>query len=495
MKKRNSVFNSRGIAMAFVAGAVLILPAILFSVHNYVSTKTRDMAWINARKKLEYQVLNALTLTSEKLRQGRWYGDDASGSFDLQEDGISVRVYCDDYVQTKRRLFSAPEPGLYVMLDHIKIFVDAKLDNFSFCGYAKFIISPEPLYQGKSTEGIDYHVDDFTVTANTLRQLTNFRMGTPSEYAHRVSGFKELSDSSSRRLLGDFFEAETNVTARNYYHTSRMQPAVSRMFDQRFQSFSKPMFRSLVKSLESYSDLENQDVLKNHFIVSNFQRFVPELDFSASDEQRQAAVKEVSIRSLPPERTAQSPEARKLLRSVFGSEHPVSADSSSRAHARSWYFAAGRDAMSHFMEDLSLRPQQMDSPTDFIDKNFRFPAFNSYRFVWEARCSNQPERGGFELFDRYLKDWQAGKFLFKDPRCGTSPDFQVGKKIGPEPEYGDYFIRRGENGPEFSVAAVLHFFRKMVDGSGVIVGPDKKTELYIPDVAASRAGGAVRLVY
>lgn len=164
MNKKGSV-----VAIAFILGMVFFIAVSALLQHS--SGEMKHVKAISAVKKAELLSISGIDWAESELRKGRWYGEEfvpykrAEGKHktfgvkkNLEPFGSgegNVTIVCEDVAN------KTPGSNQYGMqqiwfLHHINVYALGTYDGQKCLTYGRYIISPEPKLNSKSTEGADF---------------------------------------------------------------------------------------------------------------------------------------------------------------------------------------------------------------------------------------------------------------------------------------------------------------------------------------------------
>ena len=163
MKRKGST-----VVVAFILGFVFF--AVVTALLKHSSGELKHVKSISAVKKAELLSMSGIDWAESELRKGRWYGTDfvpyeknagkhaSYGIKDLApfgKDEGTVTVVCED-VANKTPGTNAHGMQQLWYLHHINVYALGLYENQSCLVYGRYIISPEPILNSKSTEGADF---------------------------------------------------------------------------------------------------------------------------------------------------------------------------------------------------------------------------------------------------------------------------------------------------------------------------------------------------
>ena len=162
--------NRKGsaIAIAIILGTVFFIAVSALLQHS--SGEMKHVKAISAVKKAELLAISGIDWAESQLRVNRWYGTDfvpyeqnkgkhdTCGIKELTPFGSNegtVTVICEDVAN------KTPGHNMYGMqqiwfLHHINVYALGEFENQKCLVYGRYIISPEPILNSKSTDGAGF---------------------------------------------------------------------------------------------------------------------------------------------------------------------------------------------------------------------------------------------------------------------------------------------------------------------------------------------------
>lgn len=181
--------NRKGsaIAVAVILGTVFFIAVSALLTHS--SGEVKHVKAISAVKKAELLAMSGIDWAESELRVGRWYGEEfvpyekhvgkhnSSGMEKLTPFGSgegTVKVVCEDVAN------KIPGSNMHGMqqlwfLHHINVFALGEFENQQCLMYGRYIISPEPMLNSKSTDGADFASPEYGLQgaiAVPIREVT-----------------------------------------------------------------------------------------------------------------------------------------------------------------------------------------------------------------------------------------------------------------------------------------------------------------------------------
>ena len=170
MKRKGSA-----IAIAVIMGTIFFIAVSALLHHS--TGEMKHVKAISAVKKAELLAISGIDWAESKLRVGRWYGadfepykksigvHDTCGIEELSPFGSgegTVTVVCEDVAN------KTPGTNMYGMqkvwfLHHINVYALGEYENQKCLVYGRYIISPEPLLNSKSTDGAGFASPEYGV--------------------------------------------------------------------------------------------------------------------------------------------------------------------------------------------------------------------------------------------------------------------------------------------------------------------------------------------
>ncbi|MDD3001832.1 MAG: hypothetical protein PHF29_08775 [Candidatus Riflebacteria bacterium] len=156
------------IMMAIILGSVFFIAVSGLLRHS--SSEMKHIKAVSSVKKAELLAMSGIDWAESQLRIGRWYGKDfvpyeknigeynTFGVKDLTPFGSGegdVKIVCEDVAN------KVPGENMYGMqkiwfLHHINVYALGEYENQRCLIYGRYIISPEPILNSKSTDGAGY---------------------------------------------------------------------------------------------------------------------------------------------------------------------------------------------------------------------------------------------------------------------------------------------------------------------------------------------------
>ncbi len=224
MSKRGSA-----VAIALIMGTVLFI--VVNGLMQFSSGEIRHVRAISAEKKAELAALSGIDFAESELRKGRWYqpafreyeksvGEHPTfGIKELEPFGAregTVTIVCQDIANKTPGQNMRGMQQLW-FLHHIDVFSLGQYENAKCLMYGRFIVSPEPVLNGNSTDASAYESPEFgeprsealQVLAATVNgaEVTDFVVKkilvTKNQYVDINTSVAELSpaDDPSRTIV------------------------------------------------------------------------------------------------------------------------------------------------------------------------------------------------------------------------------------------------------------------------------------------------------
>ena len=484
--KRRGKRTERGIAYVMALVIVLVLFMIFFAMNRFTSNEMRLFGRILNLKKAEYLVRTGLNIAEDRLQQERWYGADApSGTLepDLPERSAYIKIYADDYILSKDvKLVEIGENG-YVLLDHVKVYVYAKYKDRLLYGYGKYIISPEPIYDGTSTKGLDPENPD-QIAARTFRRMINVKILTEEEILDNVPGFAGLDDRESRRKLGEYLAELQHDFVKNYARNKQLSENISDHLVISEEKLPKDKMHDYIANLDSLSSAGGDlNALKNQFIRDNFSRFFMSTGWDISPEEKEDNLADIDIDLGPaPERTSDGEKIR-AIRVVYGAPHPIRVPPARPRFGYSRDNSAGEKYLD-YIQDRGDGADPSDTPRDYVESVSR--TLTSYKYGIKWNCDEvldvDPISGDITEVNEGVGTGNnsAGVFLYfydnKDASPPVCTNLEYHAAINPPaPAHTNYYMKDQDSGTEMAVSTAMNFFLKYVDETYVFM-PNGKGE-------------------
>lgn len=170
MKRKGSA-----IFVAVILGTIFSIVVFALMVHE--SGEVKHIKTISSIRKAELLALSGISWAENKLRQkdGRWYGEafvpyevskvkhKSCGIETITPFGANegtVTIVCED-VANKNWVRDLHGMQRLWLLHHINVYSLGENEGHRCLYYARYIISPEPLLNSKSTEGADFEFPEF----------------------------------------------------------------------------------------------------------------------------------------------------------------------------------------------------------------------------------------------------------------------------------------------------------------------------------------------
>ena len=217
--------NRKGsaIAIAVIMGTVFFLAVSALLHHS--SGELKHVKAISAVKKAELLALSGIDYAESQLRVERWYGTDfvpykksigehnSCGIEVLTPFGSGegkVTVVCEDVAN------KTPGENMFGMqkiwfLHHINVYALGEYDNQKCLVYGRYIISPEPILNSKSTEGAGFASPEYGTPGAVPVTVT-------SSFVDRKNAIVPITDYIVKELKvfeGDKVDANTVVAILN----------------------------------------------------------------------------------------------------------------------------------------------------------------------------------------------------------------------------------------------------------------------------------------
>lgn len=499
--------QTHGLALPIILVAVLVIGLIMFAFSRSSRNELNLLDKMISAQKLIYLVRTGMGIAETKLAKERWYGDTQPRDViipTLDDPESSLKIYVDDYVQVVARRYEK----VYRMLDHVKIFVEARFRGNVMYGFGKFILSPEPVFDGKSTIGvtgarktIQVNGEDKGIVAAeqapTLRRIVGMKFLHEEEIYTAVPTFAGMDDVDSRRALGRFWAGDQIPYARMYGRNLTLSEKLWNA-DVQFPATASGTVevedcRATLQRLDvpppALSTLEttpSENILKNTFVGETLKRFFLSTAWDVTRARRDDELKKVQIYIpyLPAKCT--HPDVIKAIGIAFGANHPI-------------FVREGIDYIPTFTYDLTTRKGAADqylaqrgfghsypdiNPTQFSETLSQIKTANAYKFKWDATLVRTGENPGTSVETGDITD--AGRCIFLFNNIGNAIESNASFTItvdnvniipvsGPDPYYSDYYIREPGTPKNYPLCTILNFFLKYLDDNLVELPPNKNT--------------------
>lgn len=498
---------SSGLALPVVLISLLVVGMIMFAMSHQSRNEKQLLTKLIASQKLVYLVRSGMAIAETKLAKERWYGDTNPRDVivpTLDEPGASLKIYVDDYVQMVARRYQT----VYRMLDHVKVFVEARYHKDVMYGFGKFILSPEPVFDGRSTIGVTGTRQSYinssgesvgfigTVDAPTMRRIVGVKYLTENEIYQAVPTFAGLADVESRRALGRFWVGDQIPYARMYARNQALMMALNDP-DLELPTTSDNCLeiescRSFLHQLDlpsnaavSAEQTSDENVLKNTFVGESLKNFFLSTNWDISREKRDIEQKKIQIYIpyLPPKCTDTN-----VIRAVgmaFGAQHPISVRAGIDFIATFTFdHVAKQTATQQYLVHRGYSDAYPSvSPAQFGLQISRIQTANAYTVSWSATMVTDgpapetlSEEGDLASVDRFFELYDnRGGTTVVDETTVTILDASISPVSGPDPYYSDYYIRIPDTPQNYTLANIVNFFLKYLDDTMVELPPNKNT--------------------
>ncbi|RCK78776.1 MAG: hypothetical protein OZSIB_1129 [Candidatus Ozemobacter sibiricus] len=467
--------SRRAIALVVVLVAAVCMLAFFAGFQFFSRTEYRHLERILTNTSLDYLVRAGLNIAEDKLQHERWYGDSRTrGVFEVPSQYLPpqarITIYADDYARAEPRIIGSYK---YYMLDHIKVYVEASLRDRTMYGFGKFIMSPEPLFLGKSTQGVDVSFQTTNPASYTFRKMIHVKLLREDDLEN-IPNFVSLSDFNSRKAMARHIVDEMHLQAKNYARNLLLSRKIKKNLTQTQPTCSLGDLRSLLgnlggASLPNYSDHQ----LLNHFILENLKNFFMTTNWVVSERDKEEELRKVRIEigHFPPDEL--NSETRRAIQAIFGPPHPK------EARPGIDFFPEVRagpngSAFAEFLLKQGITAPPDKSPADFQAELCRAITDYDYTCLWQANGvwvdypgphgPSSPTRtvceGGATAFLMYWENRNNPEYFnFAVDGAGV----KISQKTGPILRRTNYYLVKP---PIFMpLAMVFNFFMKYVDES------------------------------
>lgn len=177
--------HGSAIMVAVILGSVFFV--VVSGLLRYSSSEMKHVKAISASRKAELLALSGIDWAESELRKGRWYQEEfrpyekvvgvhpthgVKELYPFGSDEGKVTIVCEDVAN------AVPGSNIRGMqrlwyLHHINVYALGEYDNSKALVYGRYIISPEPALNSKSTEASQYESPEYGIpNADALRILS-----------------------------------------------------------------------------------------------------------------------------------------------------------------------------------------------------------------------------------------------------------------------------------------------------------------------------------
>lgn len=492
--------SSQGMALIIVL-VVSVCMALIFSAVQFFSRSEYSyLEKVMINKSLDYLVRAGLNVAEDKLQAGRWYGDSAiRGTHTITDfpvdflPGAKITIYADDYTTGEQQKIG---DYMYIMLDHIKVFVEAKFRGETLYGYGKFIISPEPIIGGTSTDGTDPEFKILAPAPTTFKRMINVRVVRSSDLKG-CSGYSNLSSVAARKAFAEFLKTDLDKFATNYSQNRTLSERIRSEYNLTKELFTQGEVHQKIAALDTGGGYGNNgNLLKNQFVLENFKRYFMSTnwDIAQSNKSSQLEATGVKIMNLPTKDMTNN--RAQALAIIIGAGHPKRV-LEGRDYWPTFSSGDGKSAAEAFLERRGMSSPTDTPPGEFAENIGRILTGNGYKYHWKCtQIQGIPgkDSAGNDIVEYTAKDTVGGGgdssaaafvLFFQNPGM-WQPNGGVLEYagVGPDPVYSNYYMT-SPDGKKIPVASVLKFFLKYVDENNTYTPDDDgKNEgwwkMYIP---------------
>lgn len=467
--------NNQGMALIVVL-IVSICMALIFSAVQFFSrSEYSHLDRIMVAKTLDYLVRAGINVAEDKLQKGRWYGDSSvRGVHSISDFPVDflktahITIYADDYVRDDPQKIG---DYMYLMLDHIKVFVKADFRGESLFGYGKFVISPDPIMGGTSTDGVDPEFKILTAAPSTIKRMINIKYFRPSDLSG-VPGFSSMADIGSRKALAAHIKADLDQFATNYAKNALHGKKIETSYDGTKPACTQAEIHQKLAALDPGSAGGGSiNSLKNLFILENFKRFfmTTNWDIPIARKEGKIAATGIELKNVPKkDMTSNRAQAIAIIK---GSGHPAVVKEG-RDYWKSFSSSGGKSAAEDFLERRGFTSPPDIAPKEFAAKVGVIKTGNAYKYSWKCtKISNTPTGlAEYHLGSNYGGGGDSGAAMFVQFYNNPSQWQPNGGSLtysgdGPNPVFSNYYMNDSA-GNSLSVTSVLQFFMKFIDESG-----------------------------
>jgi hypothetical protein len=429
-------------------------------------------------KSLDSLVRAGINVAEDKLQAGRWYGNSSiRGTHTITDfpvdflPGAKITIYADDYTTGIQQKIG---DYMYVMLDHIKVFVEAKFRGETLFGYGKFIVSPEPIIGGTSTDGTDPEFKVLAPAPTTLKRMISVRIVQPSELKSKT-GYTNLSSVASRKAFVEFLKADLDKFAMNYSKNQALSEGIRKGYSLSKELFTQDEVHQKIAALDTGGGYGNNgNLLKNQFVLENFKKFFlsTNWDVAQGNKSAQLQATAVKITNLPTKDMTNN--RAQALAIIIGAGHPRRV-LEGRDYWPTFSGGDGKSAAEAFLEKRGMSSPTDTPPREFAANLGRILTGNGYKYRWKCtQIEGIPgkDSNGNDIVEYTAKDTFGGGgdssaaafvLFFQNPGMWQAN----GGKLefsgeGPDPVYSNYYMT-SPDGKKIPVASVLKFFLKYVD--------------------------------
>ncbi|MBF0545753.1 MAG: hypothetical protein HQM08_15020 [Candidatus Riflebacteria bacterium] len=513
--------SKSGMALILVLVVIGMLVISIFASTSHSQNERKLLEKIISKKKLIYQTRAALAVAENRLAAERWYG--ATKTRDVldmpsSEPKSSTKIYLDDYVQTLPRNYG--KPPYYRLLDHVKVFVEAKNKGDVLYGFGKYAMSPEPLFEGCSTIGVRGGITgkpkaaglvskdkknggvppppkppaaSITITIKnvpTLKRMISVKFMTEEDVLKYVPTFMGMQDPDSRKALGRALAAEHICFAKNY--------AQNKKISQNLESFSSPITlasppaqedcKKLIESFESAGNIFANETLenkvKNGFLCMTLESFYLSTNWDINRASKEAKAKSIlfCIKDIPEKCSDSSIET--AINDVFGGPPIRVVEGRDYIATISYDSGTSETAAEKYIKfrgfDKSIPDETVN---EFSHQMGTIKTANLYSFSWQADyvttgegAGNSSTGGGILDSAEYLDlKSKVGTVVESDAsHTKTLVSVNVTGKSGPNPYLSDIMVSETGTAKEFPLEIVLNFFMKYEEEFLLEFPPDEQ---------------------
>ncbi len=502
---RSAPRRTVGMALPIILVALLIVGLIMFAFTRSSQSELNLLDKLISAQKLIYLVRTGMGIAEAKLAKERWYGDTKPRDVivpTLDDRDASLKIYVDDYVQVVARRYEK----VYRMLDHVKVFVEARYRGNVMYGFGKFILSPEPVFDGKSTIGVTGARKTIKVAgedkgvvaaeeAPTLRRIVGMKFLHEDEIYAAVPTFAGMDDVDSRRALGRFWAGDqipyARMYGRNLTLSEKLWASSVEFPSSASGTIDVESCRATLQRLDvppnALANLENvqsENVLKNTFVGETLKRFFLSTAWDVTRGRRDDELKKVEIYIPYPPIKCTNADVIAAIGKAFGAPHPIPVrEGIDYISTFTYDLATRRGAAEQFLIQRGFGNSYPDvGPADFSDTLAQVKTANAYKFKWIATLVRTGEDPGTSI--EKGDTLTAGRCMFLYNNIGNAIESNAAFTIsvenvdiipvsGPTPYYSDYYIREPGTPKNYPLFTVLNFFLKYLDDALVELPPNK----------------------
>ncbi|MCO4783972.1 MAG: hypothetical protein KC646_16715 [Candidatus Cloacimonetes bacterium] len=459
--------STKGFAIVVVLLLVVMVPPVLFGLHRYLISKTKNLSILEAHSILQQEARNALKEVEISLMNARWYLPKHHHSYELSANFKSkVTVYIDEYESIHPQYIYSEKMGLTPTLDHIKVFIHLSYKEKEVIAYGKFVISPSPILVEDSVHGVNGYKRSTLEEEPSIRKYV-YQEIVPKNYIlktdDKILDIAKVEDRATlamgldlqlqRATIQNFLQKPAHIRAKRYLQVQQQKES------------KKQVFKLFYALGEQDFDENITDSNINQYLIEKSKNF--HFDFDKPSSKRNEILSIIEIRN-----SFEKNQREQVIKDFF--EKRLTKQKKSAFLSKIYKFQNEKGPVEHYYHERNVEQHIALPTTQFINTISGFASGKLFQVQWRATCGSIPSNGDFEDFVKYYQDFNARKSLFNAEDCGGIGSFDVISK-----NYQQFYhpLKLSDNKERsIQLKYILEYFHKQVTNTPAVLASKRKPQ-------------------